>query len=95
MYGTIARIRIKPGMEGAIIEALREREGQIPGYRAGHLYRMDVEPGHYFLTIIFESKEAYDTNARSPEQHANYLHLREMMADDPAWHDGEIVYGTP
>jgi hypothetical protein len=39
----------------------------------------------------FDSKESYFANAASPEQHASYRRLRELLTDDPEWHDGEVV----
>jgi len=91
MYGTVARIRVKPGMEHALIDRLNEQAGLIPGYRQGHLYRLDKDSSAYILTVVFDSKEAYVANAQSPEQDARYQRLRETMAEDPEWLDGEIV----
>jgi heme-degrading monooxygenase HmoA len=91
MYGTVARIRVKPGMEQALIAELDAHAAQVPGYREGHLYRLDKDPSAYLLTIVFDSKEAYVANAQSPEQNARYQRLRAAMAEDPEWMDGEIV----
>jgi hypothetical protein len=44
------------------------------------------------LATVFTSKEAYLANAGSPEQHQRYLAMRELLAADPDWHDGEIVH---
>jgi hypothetical protein len=39
----------------------------------------------------WDSKEAYTSNANTPEQDARFRRLREFMETDPEWHDGEIV----
>lgn len=93
MYGTVARIRMKPGMEAQITEQMREYEAaQVPGSKAVYIYRMDAAPDEYYLAVVFESREAYFANANSPEQNARYQRLVELLTGEPEWHDGEIVY---
>ena len=92
MYGTVARLRLKPGMEDKLNEIGQEIKTTPP---AGHvtfcIYRMDADPNEYYLTAVFESKEAYHTNAASPAQDVQYRKLLEILAADPEWHDGEIT----
>jgi len=92
MYGTIARCRIKPGMEQQLAEQMRMFEAaKVPGAIATYVYRMDADPNDYYLAVVFASKEAYVTNAQSPEQDARYHHLLSLLEREPEWHDGEIV----
>jgi quinol monooxygenase YgiN len=91
MYGTIARFRAKPGMEQQLMDLAQEQAKEIAGWVANYVYRMDADPNEYYLAVMFESKEAYVANAASPEQAARYGKLRELMENDPEWHDGEIV----
>ncbi len=72
MYGTVARLRIKPGAEGEL-----ERLGQSftatdlpPGLIAEYVYRSDADPQEYIMAVVFADKEAYQANAASPGQHA-------------------------
>ena len=76
MYGTIARLRVKPGMEASIQDEMR-RVGarRIPGMVATYVYRMDRDPRESFLVVMFDSKEAYHANAQDPRQHEDYLRL--------------------
>ena len=92
MYGTVARLQLKPGME-AQMRAFNEDEHAvgIPGYLAMYGYRMDQDPNTYYLVVIFESKAAYVANAASAEQHQRYLRMVELLEGEPEWHDGEIV----
>lgn len=93
MYGTIARFRLKPGMEDRIETLAHEFEAaHVPGYVGEYVYRMDARPNEYCLVVIFESKEAYHANASNPAQDARYRKLRELLLEDPEWNDGEIVY---
>lgn len=92
MYGTVARMRIKPGMEQQLIaEGKTFEAAQVSGFVATYIYRMDAEPNVYYLVVVFDSKASYVANANSPEQDARYRQMRELMESDPEWHDGEIV----
>lgn len=89
MYGTIARFRVKPGMEKQLFALQVAKD---PGEVASYVYRMDADPGIFYLVTIFESKEAYVANADSPETDARYQQMRAYFDGEPEWHDGEIVF---
>lgn len=36
--------------------------------------------------------EAYVANAGNDRQHARCMRMRELLIEDPVWHDGEIIY---
>jgi heme-degrading monooxygenase HmoA len=92
MYGTVARMKVKPGAEERLRQFSREVEAiEIPGFVFQHIYRMDADPNEFILVAAFESKDAYVANANSPEQAARYQQYRELLATEPEWHDGEIV----
>jgi hypothetical protein len=59
------------------------------------IYRTDANPNEQVMAVGFTNREAYWANAGSPEQHARYLRLRELLVADSTWHDGEIVYSYP
>lgn len=93
MYGTIAHMRVKPGMGNRIGEELRKYESlNIPGFVGTYVYRMDSDPNEYYLTVMFDSKESYFANARDPEQDARYRKLLDILVSEPEWHDGEVAY---
>ena len=96
MYGTVARLRVKPGTEAELMALSNDPAyQQVPGWVSTCVYRMDADPNEFYLAVVFESKEAYHANATSPEQDARFRQLRALMAADPEWHDGEIVeYST-
>ena len=92
MYGTVARCRIKPGMERQLAEQVHMFEAaKISGTVAVYTYRMDADPNEYYLAVVFASKEAYWANAQSPEQDVRYRQLLLLLEHEPEWHDGEIV----
>jgi quinol monooxygenase YgiN len=93
MYGTVAKMRVKPGMEQALTAVSEQERTEIEGLVGQCVYRMESEPNVYYLAVMFRDKETYEANAASPEQHERYLAYRELLMDEPEWHDGEIVYG--
>ncbi len=93
MYGTIARMRAKPGMEDKFLEFMRREVARsIPGYKTTYVYHMDADPNAYMIAVVFESREAYVANANSPEQDAEYREMLTMLQAPPEWNDGEIIY---
>lgn len=92
MYGTVARLRIKKGMEAEWLAMGKEiEEHSPPGIVTDVIYRSDADPQVYYLVVVFDGKEAYQANANSPEQHAQYLRYRELLEEEPEWHDGEVI----
>jgi hypothetical protein len=96
MYGTVARIILKPGMHERFLALWREIDAQGFTWRvAEYLYRSDKDPDALHLAVVFASEEAYRRNAGSPETDVSYRRLRELMVDDPEWHDGEVIFAHP
>jgi hypothetical protein len=99
MYGTVARMTIKPGKEEAI-EALHERWSQerkpeARGLMVDYLLKSDRVPGEVFMLAVFDTEENYRRNAADPEQHRQYLELRALLETDPEWNDGEVRIVEP
>lgn len=93
MYGTIARMRLKPGTDGQMRELMQEYETlDVPGYVRSTVYQMDTDSNEYYLTVAFEDRDSYRANAESPEQDARYRKMASLLDGDPEWHDGEIIY---
>ena len=92
MYGTIARLRAKPGAHDQLMDVgSQDPVRRVPGFVAQYVYQSDADPTEYWLAVVFESKETYLANAASPAQDVAYRRLREILMADPEWHDGEIV----
>jgi len=93
MYGTIARFRIKAGVESQLEEVMRSYEElNIPGVIDEWIYRSDEDPRTFYMAVLFESKESYVKNAESPEQDQRHRRFRDLLEADPEWHDGEVTY---
>ena len=94
MYGTIARLQVQPGMEKQFLALFDEYEpAEMPAGALGtYLYQMDRGTNEYYMAVLFEDEKSYLANAESPEQDARYRKLRAVLAADPEWHDGEVVF---
>ena len=93
MFGTVARMRVKPGMESQLRALLGQYDTvRIPGYNTTYLYQMESDSSTFFMAVVFESREAYRANAESPEQDARYQQMLALLEGPPEWHDGAIVY---
>ncbi len=93
MYGTIARMHIRPGARDALLQWSQDTLARaIPGHLRSIVYQMDSDPNTLMLAVFFESREAYHANAASPEQHAEYLKMMQYLTQEPVWQDGEVVW---
>jgi hypothetical protein len=92
MYGTVAKLQVKSGQEAALAAHLDKYRGAglAQGFVASALYRADAGDAHW-LAVVFDSKEAYEANADTPEQNARYQEFRAFLEADPQWHDGEVL----
>lgn len=94
MYGTVARLHVKPGAEAQLQQQMKDYEAlKIPGFVSTYVYKTDADPDDYYMAVIFENKDAYWANAKSPEQDARFREMMSSLASEPEWHDGEIVAG--
>ena len=92
LYGTIAKMQLKPGAEEKIMQAMKESDDGREGHVATYVFKSDADPNVHFVTTIFESKAAYKKFSDSPEQDKRFHQMRELLAADPEWHDGEVVH---
>jgi quinol monooxygenase YgiN len=92
MYGTVARMKVKPGSHDALMEYTNRIETDpSEGHVFSYVYKVDGSEDEYVLVTGFTSKEAYVANANRPETHARYEEYRALLASDPEWTDGEII----
>lgn len=93
MYGTVAKMKATPGSGEMLAELANQvKEAPPAGLVGTWIYKLDADPDSYLVVVAFESRESYWANAESPEQDAQYRKLRALLAEDPEWNDGEIVY---
>lgn len=93
MYGSIFTLKPKPGQEQEVVRIFQEWESErkpgVTGAVAGYLYKLEI--GGMMGVAVFANKEDYMANANDPKQGEWYQKLREVLEEDPQWHDGEVV----
>jgi quinol monooxygenase YgiN len=90
MYGTCARMVVKPENREAIRAIFKEDEGrEIKGYVATYVLS-ENDSDNMWLLAIFDDRATYDANADDPRMHETYVKYRALLEEDPEWHDGEI-----
>jgi len=93
MFGTVARYLVKPGHEKQLMDEMGSFEGDPP---AGWLYhtafRSTKDPNEIWLSVVFESEEAYRKNADSPDMDKEYRRMLEHLQGEPEWHDGHVIH---
>jgi quinol monooxygenase YgiN len=92
MYGTVARMRLKPGTEAKLMADMAQYDDlKIPGFVSTTIYRMDSDPNEVYMAVVFKDKASYTANAQDPKQDQRFRTMRASLVADPEWHDGEIV----
>jgi quinol monooxygenase YgiN len=95
MYGTVATMRLKPGMESRLNEIMeewyRDRAPKVKGAVSSTVFKTDRDPNELILVAVFDNKQNYEANAGDPEQDAWYRKMRDCLEADPQWTDGEVV----
>lgn len=92
MYGTVARLRCKPGgveWVRAWMEVQSKRD--MTGWVSTTLFAADTEPNEVWITVLFDSKEAYFANANTPIQDQLYHQMLTGLEEPPEWHDGTVL----
>jgi hypothetical protein len=90
MYGTIARMKVKPGM----LDAMMAWGDNLPDPDEANImliYRSDHDPNELWMVVAAESREAYHAQAQSPEQHEIFTEMMQFLVEEPEWHDGEVI----
>ncbi len=95
MFGTIATVSPKAGMEDAFLRLIEEwgseRGSKIAGPQRIYVARSERDPSVLLLTVLFDTREAYEANAADPEQDRWYNRMVECLNEPPDWHDHEVL----
>lgn len=92
MYGTIAKMTLKPGSFEKIQQTMADGSVDRPGHVATYIFKSDDDANVHFVVTVFESKAAYRKLADDPEEDKRFRKMRELLAKDPEWHDGEVIH---
>lgn len=91
-YGTVARLLCKSGgvdWVRAWFEVQVRRD--MVGWVSTTLFATDGAPNELWVSVLFESREAYFANAGTPVQDRLYHQMLTGLEAPPEWHDGEVI----
>ena len=93
MFGSVARMRLKESVTDAQLQELVDTmtKDRPPSGVALLLYRSSSNPRELWVAGAFESREAYNANANTPEQNARFQRLSALLDGPPEWHDGDVL----
>ena len=95
MFGTVARMKFKPGAYEKMQDLMKEFEQrQVKGFLFNAVYRSQSDPDEVWLIVGFEDEATYRANAEDTQTDQMTQQYQQLLAAPPEWHDGEIVSMT-
>ena len=92
MYGTIFKLKIKPGHQEQLLDIFKElSNGPKPDGAVAWFVMQPDDKEDWIGVAVFDSKEAHVNNSNRPEQHQMFLKMMEHLQSEPEWTDGTYV----
>jgi len=91
MFGTVGRLKVKPGKLDELIAAFAGEQRNIEGHIANYLYKVEGKENELILAVVFRDRDSYMRNADDPAQDDQYRTLVALLEGPPSWEDGEIL----
>lgn len=91
-FGTVAKFSAKPGKEQDLLKMFSEIESSpSPGFLYSTAFRSLDKPSEFWVSVVYESEDAYRKNASSPDSNQRYQRMVELLEGAPEWHDGNVT----
>jgi hypothetical protein len=91
MYGTLGRMKVKPGNKDAVVAFVSDPAGaKMAGYRGTYLLLAD-EGDEAIVAVMYEDKDSYFAMVHDPRTDENFGKLMGLLEGDPEWTDGEWI----
>ena len=80
MYGTVAKLRIKPENVDTVRKVMKtQMEGAQPAGYIRSFVLSENDSDTQWLFVVFEDKASYTANADDPAQNERYMEFRALM----------------
>lgn len=92
---TFWKMKVKPGQADALTAMMSDPAVEADMRSRG--WEMDVtgvsknDPNEIWGCVTWDTSERYYANAESSEQNAIYEKMRALLAEDPEWHDCDVL----
>jgi quinol monooxygenase YgiN len=91
MFGTVGRLKVKPGKLDELIAQMSSNPRDIDGSVAYYIYKVEGKDNELILAVVFRDKDSYMKNADDPSQDDAYRKMVALLEGPPTWEDGEII----
>jgi quinol monooxygenase YgiN len=91
MFGTVGRMKVKPGKLDDLVKLMGEDQRDIDGSVAYYMYKVEGKENELIMVVAFRDKESYFKNADDPSQDDSYRKMVALLEGPPTWEDGEII----
>lgn len=90
MYGTLGRMRPKPGKRDELVAMLNAAPAGAAanGFRGAYVLKAD-EGEDVVVAVMYDDKDAYFGMVHDPQTDENFGKIMELLEGEPAWTDGE------
>jgi len=92
MFGTVGRLKVKPGKLDELIAAFSADQRKPDGSIGYYVYKIEGKENELIMAVVFKDKESYFKNADDPTQDELYRKMVKLLDGPPTWEDGEIVH---
>jgi quinol monooxygenase YgiN len=92
MFGTVGRLKVKPGKLDELIAAFSEDRRKPEGSIGYYVYKVEGKENELIMAVVFGDKDSYMKNADDPTQDELYRKMVKLLDGPPTWEDGEIVH---
>ena len=92
MFGTVGRLKVKPGKLDELIKTMNEDQREVEGSLGFYVYKVEGKENELILAVAFRDKESYFKNADDPAQDEAYRKMVALLDGPPTWEDGEIIF---
>jgi quinol monooxygenase YgiN len=92
MYGTLGRMKPKPGKRDELVALLSAPpSGTVAnGHRGAYLLKAD-EDDEVVVAVMYEDKDAYMAMVHDPQTDENFGKIMALLQVEPNWTDGEWI----
>ena len=91
MFGTTGYLVVKLGMENDLKNFI-EKFGNSPNIVSIGLYKIGSDKNDFIEFILWVDKNAHDETTSQPDFPAAYQNLLDLLAEEPSWYSGEMIY---
>jgi heme-degrading monooxygenase HmoA len=88
-------MQLQPGRRHELVELFETFQTRSISFTSGgialYIFKLDEDPDRAVVVAVFDARDSYRANAASQEQGNVYQDMRDLLAADPEWYDGEII----